>query len=176
MQTARQYEGTAPSPLIFEPERVLLRSGRTFVRWLCVGTWCRAVTLEAQMIKRGFGSVVLFGYLMAGATVHAHNSTAAVYDPGKADTVKGTLSALKFANPLGPLRVAVRTADGPSPDWTFTADSASSLASAGNTKVGPNALKIAEELTVRFPPARNGSPLGGLRYSVRADGTTLGNR
>ena len=38
-----------------------------------------------------------------------------------------------------------------------------------------HALKIGEELTVTFTPARNGSPLGGLKTIKRADGTVLGN-
>lgn len=128
------------------------------------------------MITRVFGGVVLLGCLMAGATVQAHHSTAAVYDPGREETVKGTLSALQFVNPHGSITVTVKNEDGTTTDWTFTTGSATALASAGITKVGPNALKIGEEITVRFTPARNGSPLGGLRYIVRADGTTLGNR
>src|SRR5690606_14505634 len=66
--------------------------------------------------------------------------------------------------------------DGTTTDWTFTTGSATALANAGITKVGPNALKIGEKLTVTFTPARNGSPLGGLKFIKRADGTVLGNR
>ena len=58
---------------------------------------------------------------------------------------------------------------------TFGAGSATALARRGISKVGPNALKIGEELTVRFTPARNGSPLGGLKEIERADGQILGN-
>jgi hypothetical protein len=76
-------------------------------------------------------------------------------------------------NPHGSVTVTVTNDDGTTTDWTFTTGSATALASRGITSVGPNALKIGEELTVTFNPARNGSPLGGLRTIERADGRTL---
>jgi hypothetical protein len=71
--------------------------------------------------------------------------------------------------------VAVKNEDGTTTDWTFTTGSATALAQRGITKVGPKALKIGEEVTVLFTPARNGSPLGGFKQLTRADGTVLGN-
>ena len=129
------------------------------------------------MITRALGrTVIFFGCLMAaGASVQAHHSTAAVYDPGREGTVEGTLSALQFVNPHGSITVTVTNEDGTTTDWVFTTGSATALASQGITKVGPNALKIGEPLTVTFVPARNGSPLGGLRTIERADGQILGN-
>ncbi len=127
------------------------------------------------MITRILGSVVLFGCLTAGPLVEAHHSTAAVYDPSKEAEVKGVLAKLQFVNPHGSITVTVKNADGTATDWTFTTGSATALAGQGITKVGPKALKIGEELSVTFTPARNGSPLGGLKYIVRADGERLGN-
>jgi Family of unknown function (DUF6152) len=127
------------------------------------------------MISRTLGSSVLFGCLLAAASVQAHHSTAAVYDPGKEGQIEGTLAALQFVNPHGSITVTVTNDDGTTTDWTFTTGSATALASRGITKVGPNALKIGEQLTVTFVPARNGSPLGGLKTIERADGQVLGN-
>ncbi len=127
------------------------------------------------MITRASGCVVLFGCLMAGTSVQAHHSTASVYDPGKEGEITGALAALQFGNPHGSITVTVTNDDGTTTDWTFTTGSATALASRGITKVGPNALKIGEELTVTFTPARNGSPLGGLKFIERADGQVLGN-
>ena len=128
------------------------------------------------MITRALGrSVYVFGCLLAGASVQAHHSTAAVYDPGREETVEGTLSAIQFVNPHGSITVTVTNDDGTTTDWKFTTGSATALASQGITKVGPNALKIGEPLTVTFTPARNGSPLGGLKTIERADGQILGN-
>jgi len=127
------------------------------------------------MIKKTLGCVVAFGCLAVSASLEAHHSTAGVYDPGKEVTVKGALTKLQFVNPHGSITVAVKNADGTTTDWTFTTGSATALASQGITKVGPNALKLGEEVTVVGTPARDGSPLGGLKTLTRADGTVYGN-
>jgi hypothetical protein len=127
------------------------------------------------MIRRALECVVVFGSLMAGAPVQAHHSTAGVYDPAKEGEVTGALAKVQFVNPHGSITVTVKNADGTTTDWTFTTGSATALAQRGISKVGPNALKIGEELTVTFTPARNGSPLGGLKLIKRADGQVLGN-
>ena len=127
------------------------------------------------MTTRALQTVVFFGCLLAGALAQAHHSTASVYDPSKEEEITGTLAALEFVNPHGSITVTVTNDDGTTTDWVFTTGSATALASRGITKVGPNALKIGEEITVTFTPARNGSPLGGLKEIERADGTILGN-
>ncbi len=71
--------------------------------------------------------------------------------------------------------MTVTNEDGTTTDWTFTTGSATALARQGISQVGPNALKIGEELDVRFRPARNGAPLGGLLEIERANGQILGN-
>jgi hypothetical protein len=128
-----------------------------------------------KMNTRALGFVVLFGCLMAGGPLQAHHSTASIYDPGKQEEITGTLAKLQFVNPHGSITVTVSNTDGTTTDWTFTTGSATALANQGITKVGPNALKLGEELTVTFVPARNGSPLGGLKSIKRADGQVLGN-
>jgi hypothetical protein len=120
------------------------------------------------------GCVVVFG-LTASASLEAHHSTAGVYDPGKEGTVTGTLAKIQFVNPHGSITVTVKNEDGTTTDWTFTTGSATALAQRGITKVGPKALKIGEEVTVLFTPARNGSPLGGFKQLTRADGSVVGN-
>ena len=127
------------------------------------------------MITRALGCVVSFGCLLAGMSVQAHHSTAAIYDPAKEVKVTGALSKLQFVNPHGSITITVENADGTTTDWTFTTGSATALAARGITKVGPNALKIGEELTVTGTPARNGSPLGGLKTITRANGEVLSN-
>ena len=112
---------------------------------------------------------------MAVTSVQAHHSTASVYDPSQEGEITGALAKLQFVNPHGSITVTVENDDGTMTDWTFTTGSATALARRGITKVGPNALKIGEELTVSFTPARNGAPLGGLLAVTRADGTVLRN-
>ena len=127
------------------------------------------------MIRQALGCVVVFGCLMASASLQAHHSTAGVYDPGKEGKVTGTLAKIQFVNPHGSITITVKNADGTTTDWTFTTGSSTALAARGITNVGPKALKVGEELTVLFIPARNGSPLGGFRSLTRADGSVLGN-
>ena len=127
------------------------------------------------MITRAFGPIVLLAGLMAGTSVEAHHATASVYDPGKLGEVAGKLASIRFVNPHGSIVVTVSNADGSTTDWTFTTASTTALARQGISQVGPNALKIGEELTVQFRPARNGSPLGGLLQLKRANGQVLGN-
>ena len=125
------------------------------------------------MIRRALGCVVVFGCLMASASLQAHHSTAGIYDPAKSGEVTGALSKLQFVNPHGSITITVKNADGTTTDWTFTTGSATTLADRGISKVGPNALKVGEPLTAKFIPARNGSPLGFLKSITRADGTVM---
>jgi len=127
------------------------------------------------MTRRILGCVAVFGGLLAGMSAQAHHSTAGIYDPGKEVTVTGALAKLQFVNPHGSITVTVKNADGTATDWTFTTGSATALAGRGISKVGPNALKIGEELTITGTPARNGAPLAGFKSLKRADGTVLGN-
>src|SRR5262247_4619007 len=106
------------------------------------------------MIGRALGCVVVCGCLMAGASLQAHHSLAGVYDMKSEKEIAGTLTAIKFVNPHGSMTITVKNADGTTTDWTFTTGSATALAQQGITKVGPNALKLGEELTVTFTPAR----------------------
>jgi hypothetical protein len=127
------------------------------------------------MNTRVLKSVVLFACLLAATSAQAHHATASVYDMQQLGEVHGMLAAIKFVNPHGSILVTVTNEDGTATDWTFTTGSTTALASQGISQVGPNALKIGEELTVQFRPARNGSPLGGLLSIERENGQVLGN-
>jgi len=125
------------------------------------------------MIKRAAGCVVVFGCLVAGASLQAHHSLAGVYDMKSEKEIQGTLTTIKFVNPHGSLTITTKNPDGTTTDWTFTTGSATTLADRGISKVGPNALKVGEALTAKFIPARNGNPLGFLKSITRADGSVL---
>jgi hypothetical protein len=80
---------------------------------------------------------------------------------------------VKFTNPHGSLTIAVKNADGTTTDWTFTLGSATSLAQRGVGKTGPNALHAGDNISVKFIPARNGSPLGFLKSVTMPDGRVV---
>ncbi len=125
------------------------------------------------MTKRILGSVVVCGVLMAGGALQAHHSLAGVYDMNKEAEKTGSVTQVKFTNPHGSLTIAVKNADGTTTDWTFTLGSATSLAQRGVGKTGPNALHAGDNISVKFIPARNGSPLGFLKSVTMPDGRVV---
>ena len=124
------------------------------------------------MIKRTLVCVVLCGLMTAGSLL-AHHSLAGVYDMKKDMELSGAVDSVKFVNPHGSLTVAVKNADGSSTNWVLTLGSATALAQRGIGKTGPNALHAGDKITVKFFPARDGSPLGALRTVVMPDGRVI---
>src|SRR6478752_1862218 len=124
------------------------------------------------MIKRTLVGVVLCGFMTAGSLL-AHHSLAGVYDMKKEMELSGAVESVKFVNPHGSLTVAVKNADGSSTSWILTLGSATALAQRGIGKTGPNALHAGDNITVKFLPAKDGSPLGALRTVIMPDGRVI---
>ena len=124
------------------------------------------------MIKRTLVCLTLCG-LMAGGTLMAHHSLAGVYDMKKDMELSGAVESIKFVNPHGSLTVAVKNADGSSTSWVLTLGSATALAQRGVGKTGPNALHTGDKITVKFIPAKDGSPLGFLKTVIMPDGRVV---
>ena len=125
------------------------------------------------MIKRTLGCVALFGWLMATGPLQAHHSLAGVYDMKADKELSGTVTSIKFSNPHGSLAVAVKNADGTTTEWVLTLGSATALAQRGIGKTGPNALHTGDSITVKFLPAKDGSPLGFLKTVTMPDGRVI---
>ena len=125
------------------------------------------------MTKRTLGCVVVYGVLMASGVLQAHHSLAGVYDMKKESEVAGSVEKVQFVNPHGSLTLAVKNADGTSTNWVFTLGSATALAARGIGRTGENALHAGDMISVKFIPARNGSPLGFLRTVVMPDGRVI---
>jgi hypothetical protein len=110
---------------------------------------------------------------MAAVSVEAHHSLAGVYDMKQEAEVSGSVEKIQFVNPHGSLTLAVKNADGTTKDWVFTLGSATALAGRGIGKTGPNALHAGDMISVKFIPARNGSPLGFLKAVTLPDGRVI---
>jgi len=121
------------------------------------------------MIKRTLGFVAMWG-LMATGLLQAHHSLAGVYDMKKDMELSGTVGQIKFSNPHGSLSLDVKNADGTTTEWVLTLGSATALAQRGIGKTGPNALHMGDNITVKFLPAKDGSPLGFLKTVTMPDG------
>ncbi len=124
------------------------------------------------MIGRTVGCIVVCGWLLAGASLQAHHSLAGVYDIRKEGELAGSLVSIRFTNPHGSLHLAVKNADGSMTEWVFVTGSATTLAERGIGK-STNTLKAGDNITVKYSPARDGSPLGFLRSVTTADGRTI---
>jgi len=115
----------------------------------------------------------MFGWLVAGVSLQAHHSLAGVYDMHKEAEVSGSVEKIQFVNPHGSLTLAVKNPDGTKTEWVFTLGSATALAQRGIGKTGENALHAGDEISVKFIPARNGSPLGFLKSVTMPDGRVI---
>lgn len=113
------------------------------------------------------------GWLMASGSLLAHHSIAGVYDMKKDMEMSGSVAGIRFSNPHGSLVIAVKNADGTATDWVMTLGSATALAQRGIGKTGPNALHPGDNITVKFLPARDGSPLGFLKSVTMPDGRVI---
>jgi hypothetical protein len=124
------------------------------------------------MIGRILGCFVVCG-LVATASLQAHHSLAGVYDMKAEKELKGAVESIKFSNPHGSLTIKVKGDNGADTSWVFTLGSATGLAQRGVGPTGPNALHAGDEISVKFIPARNGSPLGFLKSVTYPDGHTI---
>jgi hypothetical protein len=110
---------------------------------------------------------------MTAGSLLAHHSLAGVYDMKKDMELSGAVDSVKFVNPHGSLTVAVKNPDGSTTNWVLTLGSATALAQRGIGKTGPNALHNGDKITVKFLPAKDGSPLGFLKTVVMPDGRVI---
>src|SRR6202012_1008977 len=126
------------------------------------------------MMKRTLGCVAVFGWMVAATgPMQAHHSLAGVYDMKKDMELAGTVTTVKFTNPHGSLALAVKNNDGTTTEWVMTLGSATALAQRGSGKTGPNALHAGDNITVKFRPAKDGSPLGFLETVTMPDGRVI---
>jgi len=125
------------------------------------------------MIKRTLVGLAIFG-LMASTTLLAHHSLAGVYDmQAKDGEISGSVESIKFVNPHGSLTISVKNPDGTVTNWVFTLGSATGLAQRGVGPTGANALHQGDKVTIKYIPARNGSPLGFLKSVTMPDGRVI---
>jgi hypothetical protein len=110
---------------------------------------------------------------MASGPLQAHHSLAGVYDMKAEKELSGEVAQIKFSNPHGSLSLAVKTADGTTTEWVLTLGSATALAQRGIGKTGPNALHAGDKISVKFLPAKDGSPLGFLKTVTMPDGRVI---
>ena len=125
------------------------------------------------MTARTLASLALCGWLATSVSLQAHHSLAGVYDMKQEKEMSGSVAKVQFVNPHGSLTLEVKNPDGTSTNWVFTLGSATALAQRGIGKTGPNALHAGDTISVKFIPARDGSPLGFLKSVTMPDGHVI---
>lgn len=126
------------------------------------------------MTKWTLPCVVVCGWLLADASLHAHHSLAGMYALGKEAKLSGAFKAFRLVNPHSSLRVDVKNPDDSTTEWAITGGSVQALARLGIGKTGPNALRPGDEITVTYMPALDGkSPIGLLVAITYPDGHTV---
>ena len=125
------------------------------------------------MLKRTLGCAAVLGWLMTTVPLQAHHSLAGVYDMKGEKQLSGEVSSIKFSNPHGSLSLDVKDESGKTTTWVLTLGSATALAQRGIGKTGPNALHQGDKISVKFLPAKDGSPLGFLKTVIMPDGRTI---
>jgi len=113
------------------------------------------------MKTRTVRSIVLSGFLMAGAALEAHHAVAGVYDLNKEVVLEGRLKKLNFTNPHASIVLTVPNKGGKgTTDWTLTTASITNLTRQGFKRTS---IKPGDILKATILPARNGNPAGFIR-------------
>ncbi len=111
--------------------------------------------------------VAVAGLLVSAVPVLAHHSFAAEYDPGKAITLKGTVTKIEWTNPHARFYLDVRTEDGAVTHWNLELASPNALLRRGWTR---KSLNVGDEVTVQGSAARDGSKMANSRQLTLASG------
>ena len=112
-------------------------------------------------------TAVLLGIVLGCASVQAHHSFAAQFDPAKPLTINGSVTKVEWTNPHIYLYVDVKEPAGTMVNWAVEMGNPLQLVRLGWTR---NDVKIGDSVTIDGWLARDGSKL------INAKALTLGGR
>ena len=156
----------------------MLRSAPVFSPRLRVGR-CRArFSGGARAFKRFFGAVVVScGWLLATGPLQAHHSLAGVYDLHKESEASGSLTKIPVHESP---RVAASRSQAPgrldhrvSDDARLRDEPRAARDREDGPECDPCRGNAGDNITVKFIPAKNGSPLGFVKSVTLPDGRVI---
>jgi hypothetical protein len=121
---------------------------------------------SARTLKPMITAIALLG-VATPAWVH---HSGAMFDPGKEQTIAGTIAQFNWTNPHSSFKVAVPGADGKEEIWAIEMNSPQNLIPLGWKRT---TLKQGDKVTVVVHPLRDGKPGGSYVSITLADGTKL---
>ena len=112
-------------------------------------------------------SAVLIAIVLAGASMHAHHSFAAQFDPTKPMSINGSVTKVEWTNPHIYLYVDVKDPAGTIVNWAVEMGNPLQLVRLGWTR---NDMKVGDSVTIDGWLARDGTKL------LNAKAVLLGGR
>jgi hypothetical protein len=124
--------------------------------------------MEAIPMHNRFIAIFLaaVGFLTLSVPLAAHHGTASI-EPGKAVTVKGSVTEWFWANPHCLLKFDEKTEEGQVRHWVGETQAPANMIDAGWSS---HAFKPGDQVTVDIRPAKSGNFVGAISRVVLADG------
>ena len=119
------------------------------------------------MNKLLWSAAIAGGLLFAPA--HAHHS-AAMFDPTKDVVLQGTVKGVQITNPHSWIQLLVPATDGSTTEWSVEMASPGILLRQGFKR---SSIKVADKLTIKIHPLRDGRPAGLLVSLTMPSGEVL---
>lgn len=113
-------------------------------------------------------SIIIAGALLVAPAL-AHHS-AAMFDPAKDVVLQGTVKGVQITNPHSWIQLLVTAPDGSVMEWSVEMASPGILIRQGFKR---SSIKVADKLTIKIHPLRDGRPAGLLVSLTMPSGEVL---
>jgi hypothetical protein len=119
--------------------------------------------------------LVLAAGLAVGMPAFAHHGTGVSYDASNPQTLKGTVTEFRYANPHPQLYFDVTDANGNVVHWSgeFYPNPAQLIQGGWGNKRSTEALPYGAKITITVAPSRAGTPVGAILTLLNEKGEVI---